>query len=266
MSKNNDSLLTVSNLSAQVGRQIVLSDISLDVKRGECVAIVGGSGAGKSCLLRCIMGLYKPARPVSGEMVFDGVQLDLAKARSVQAGQQGFAFVPQNPQAGLDPLKRLSVQWRQAVRCADREDMSEDAQAELLTSLGLQPFRACYPHEWSQGMQQRLLIAFALLMRPKLLILDEPTSALDPLIAAQAMTRIMKHAQEHTIATLIVTHDLALAARFANRLVMLRAGRVEEFGDSSDLMAAPSSDYGKELVAHRAWSASGARQGRRVSC
>ena len=184
MLKTNNSLLKVSNLSANIGRQIVLSDISLDVQYGECVAIVGGSGAGKSCLLRCIMGLYKPAKPIHGQMIFDTHHVEFVSDRSVRSAQQGFAFVPQNPQAGLDPLKRLSMQWKQAVRCADRDGMSQEEQQELLRSLGLPDFGKSFPHEWSQGMQQRLLIAFALLARPKLLILDEPTSALDPLIAA----------------------------------------------------------------------------------
>ncbi len=254
MSKTNSSLLSVRDLSANIGRQIVLSDISLDVQHGECVAIVGGSGAGKSCLLRSIMGLYRPAKPTSGEMTFADQMIELANDRSVRSADLGFAFVPQNPQAGLDPLKRLVVQWKQAVRCANRGDMSKDEQSELLGSLGLPDFGSCYPHEWSQGMQQRLLIAFALLARPKLLILDEPTSALDPLIAAQTITRVMAHAKEHDIATLIVTHDLALAARFANRLAILSAGKIEEFGSTAMLMEAPGSDYGKLLVSNRYWA------------
>lgn len=253
MFKTNSSLLKVSNLSAKIGRQVVLSDISLNVQYGECVAIVGGSGAGKSCLLRCIMGLYKPAKPTSGQMIFADQMIELTNDRSVGSAEMGFAFVSQNPQAGLDPLKRLAAQWSQALRCANRDDMSKDEQSELLGSLGLPDFHACYPHEWSQGMQQRLLIAFALLARPKLLILDEPTSALDPLIAAQTITRVMAHAREHDIATLIVTHDLALAARFANRLAILSDGKVEEFGPTAQLMEAPTSDYGKLLVSNRYW-------------
>ncbi|MCT4657256.1 MAG: dipeptide/oligopeptide/nickel ABC transporter ATP-binding protein [Cohaesibacter sp.] len=254
MFKTSTSLLEVSNLSANIGRQVVLSDISLDVQQGECVAIIGGSGAGKSCLLRCIMGLHKPAKPTCGQMIFADQVVDLTADRSLRSSQLGFAFVPQNPQAGLDPLKRLAFQWKQAVRCAGRQDMGEEEQSKLLTSLGLPEFGTRYPHEWSQGMQQRLLIAFALVARPKLLVLDEPTSALDPLIAAQTIMRVMAHAKEHDIATLIVTHDLALAARFANRLAILNTGRIVEFGSTTTLMEAPASDYGRLLVSNRHWS------------
>lgn len=266
MSQTDTNLLRVRNLSASIGRQVVLSDISLDVQHGECVAIVGGSGAGKSCLLRCIMGLYRPARPDAGQMTFMGRHIDFAMDKKHRPRQQGFAFVPQNPQAGLDPLKRLSVQWRQALRCANRHDMSQEEQSALLVSLGLPGFGTCYPHEWSQGMQQRLLIAFALLARPELLILDEPTSALDPLIAAQTITRIMAHTSTRGIATLIVTHDLALATRFANRLAILNGGKIVEYGPTANVMATPRSDYGKLLVAHRFWSQSTRQIARIPSC
>ena len=253
MSRNNKSLLTVSGLSAKIGGRAILSDVSLQLDPGECVAIVGGSGAGKSCLLRCIMGLYKPAVPTSGHMIIDGQEISFLESRKKKLTQYNFAFVPQNPQAGLDPLRRLSDQWQQAVRCANRQNLCETGQNDILTSLGLPSFGRLYPHQWSQGMQQRLLIAFSLLLQPKLLILDEPTSALDPQIAARTITSIMNFALEQDIAILIVTHDLALAAKFADRIAVLDKGTVTEFGSTAQFMDNPQSDYGKLLVANRNW-------------
>ena len=250
---SNNNLLSISNLSACIGRQVVLSDISIDIDEAECVAIVGGSGAGKSCLLRCLMGLYKPALPFAGRMQFGDEQYDFSTANLAQRDRSSIAFVPQNPQAGLDPLKRLAFQWRQTLRCTSSSEMKRAEQQALLSSLGLQNFADSFPHQWSQGMQQRLLIAFALLAKPQLLVLDEPTSALDPLIAAKTITTVMDHAHQHHIAVLIVTHDLALASRFAQRVAIMAAGRILEFGPSQQLLDAPQSNYGQLLVTHRSW-------------
>lgn len=260
------SLLTLNALSANIGGRRVLSDVSLQMNAGECVAVVGGSGAGKSCLLRCLMGLYKPARPVAGEMDFDGQRIAFDQTQHRNALKGGIAYVPQNPQAGLDPLKRLRSQWQQALRCSERSTMSEAAQSALWQSLGLKDFGESFPLHWSQGMQQRLLIAFALLAKPKLLVLDEPTSALDPVIAAKTITTIMAHAREHSVGVLIVTHDLALARRFAQRIAIMSAGRLLEFGPTQDLMAQPQSDFGQLLVANHSWAKHRSAQEASIPC
>lgn len=270
---NPNRLLELDQLSACIGRQQILSNISLQVGVAECLAIVGGSGAGKSSLLRCVMGLYRPALPVAGRLWFRGEYCDFSQRGLKPTGKvrPAMAFVPQNPQAGLDPLKTLAVQWQQALRCAGKEDMPLASQYQLLVELGLE--KGCanevggeqakgraiwqrlktYPHQWSQGMQQRLLIAFALLAQPELLILDEPTSALDPLIAAKTMSYVMRLAQQKGIAVLIVTHDLAMAARFAQRVAIMSQGAIAEQGSAEQILTNPSSNYGQLLVANRHW-------------
>jgi ABC-type glutathione transport system ATPase component len=254
------ALLTIRNLSARIGRQVVLCDVSMDINEGECVAVVGGSGAGKSCLLRCIMGLQKPAQPFAGNITFLGEQVDFSQlslltktVKKPLKDTRNISFVPQNPQAGLDPLKPLATQWQQALRCSGQRDMTDEQQTQLLNSFSLKPFGADFPHHWSQGMQQRLLIAFALLAKPRLLVLDEPTSALDTLIASKAMMSVMKYAKEHKVAVLIVTHDLALASRFAERVAIMSDGKIVEFGAEQQLLVSPKSSYGKLLVANRTW-------------
>ncbi|WP_245848332.1 ATP-binding cassette domain-containing protein [Actibacterium ureilyticum] len=247
-------LLSVTNLSAWIGGQAILRDVSLRIAPGECVAVVGGSGAGKSTLMRCIMGLDRPARPVAGRLEFLGQVRDYP--RDAGAGRlDGIGFVPQNPACGFDPLKSLRWQWRQLARVATGRPAMCRRQRDLLASLGLGDFAGRYPHEWSRGMQQRLLLAMALVKAPRLLVLDEPTSALDPLIAARVLDEVRAHAAAHDIATLIVTHDLALAAKQAQRIAIMHQGRVVEFGPTARLLSQPDSAYARDLVAHRSWIA-----------
>ena len=254
MPSDENSLLRLENLSARIDRQVVLSDISLNVGTGECIAVVGGSGAGKSTLLRCLMGLVRPAEPFEGRLTFNGQEVDFTSAQK-KPRPKDIAYVPQNPDQGFDPLKRLIWQWRQAARVVTgRADFSQ-TQERLLEELGLGPFGTCFPHEWSRGMQQRLLLAMALMGEPRLLVLDEPTSALDPLIAAQVLRAVMKYAAMHDVAVLIVTHDLSLAARYADRTAIMNAGHVVEFGETATLLKTPQSDYGQLLVDHREWMA-----------
>ncbi|MEP2707676.1 MAG: ATP-binding cassette domain-containing protein [Roseibium sp.] len=253
MQTDADLLLKVNHLSARIGRQVILDDINFDVRRGECIALVGGSGAGKSTLLRCLMGLARPAIPFQGRIAFDGVTRSFANA-SQRYKADGLAFVPQNPDHGFDPLKRLKWQWQQAARLITGSKRFTATQQSLLSELGLESLERRYPHQWSRGMQQRLLVGMALIASPRLLILDEPTSALDPLIAAQVLQLVMRHADEHNIALLIVTHDLALAARYAARTAIMTTGRIVELGETRSLLSEPRTAYGQLLARNRDWN------------
>ncbi|MBL4898004.1 MAG: ABC transporter ATP-binding protein [Colwellia sp.] len=247
MPSNRVPLLSVSQLSATIGSQLVLKDVGFSLDSGQCLALVGGSGAGKSTLLRLIMGLKKPARPTSGVLRFDGAVRELT---TTKAGKpDGIAYVPQSPAHGFDPLRRLQWQWAQVQGLLG----SRDAPGTAPKAFELPNLNQAYPQEWSRGMLQRLLVAMALLERPKLLILDEPTSALDPLIAAQVLTEVQRVAKEHDIAVMIVTHDLALAAHFADQIAILQCGELVQTGPTQQVLATPSCDYAADLVAHRGW-------------
>lgn len=249
MSTNPDTLLEIKHLSAVIGGQAVLQDVSLKMAAGSWLAVVGGSGAGKSTLLRAILGLKYPARPTAGDLWFQGRHHSLAKRAG--ARMAGVAFVPQSPAHGFDSLRRLRWQWRQLARHLGlRQDR---AGQDILAALGLPDLGQSYPHQWSRGMQQRLLLAMALMDAPKLLILDEPTSALDPLIAAQVLEETRRIATQRGIAVMMVTHDLALAARFAGQIAIMQSGRIVEAGAADQLLAAPAHPYSRELVAHRCW-------------
>ncbi|WP_040104099.1 ATP-binding cassette domain-containing protein [Phaeobacter gallaeciensis] len=241
--------MKIEALSAKIGGQGILHDVSLEMAPAEWLAVVGGSGAGKSTLLRAVMGLNRPARATKGHMLFNGVQR--AFASSTNTTLDGITYVPQSPAHGFDPLRRLRWQWDQLARRKKAPDASH--QRHILSALGLPDLGSSYPHQWSRGMQQRLLLAMALIDAPKLLILDEPTSALDPLIASQVLQETRRIASKHGIAVMMVTHDLALAARFAGRIAIMQRGRIVECGAADVLLSNPQHPYSRELVEHRCW-------------
>lgn len=194
------------------------------------------------------MGLKRPARPTGGEILFDGIRW--ASTDRDRTRPKGISFVPQSPAHGFDPLRRLRWQLVQLARCIGRKPQDQDTLLEILALPD--PYRL-YPHEWSRGMQQRLLLAMALMSDPKLLILDEPTSALDPLIAAQVLQEVQRIAAAKGIAVVMVTHDLALAAKYATQIAIMDRGCIVEAGPSDVVLTTPRTDYARELVAHRYW-------------
>ena len=248
MSTEPAPLLSIKALSAEIGGRGVLRDVSFDVARSEWLAIVGGSGAGKSTLLRAMMGLRRPARPTDGEMQFDDAKWRFTDRKLPRPN--AMSFVPQSPAHGFDPLRRLTWQMSQLAQCTN--GASSD-RAALLSSLGLPDPGTRFPHQWSRGMQQRLLVAMALMGNPSLLILDEPTSALDPIIAAQMLQEVRRIAAARGFAVIMVTHDLALAARYAQKIVIMDRGRIVEAGDGAAVLSNPQTDYAQDLVAHRHW-------------
>lgn len=248
MSSKPGPLLKIQALSAEIGGQDVLHDISLDVERSEWLAVVGGSGAGKSTLLRAMMGLKRPARPTSGEMYFNGSRWTFTDRAASRPDRM--SFVPQSPAHGFDPLRRLQWQLAQLARRIGGEQPDRKA---LFDTLSLPDPGSRYPHEWSRGMQQRLLLAMALMGDPALLILDEPTSALDPIVAAQVLQEVHRLAKARGIAVIMVTHDLALAARYAQKIAIMEHGRIVEAGRGDTVLTRPDTSYARELVAHRHW-------------
>lgn len=255
------ALLSLSHLSAQIGRQVILDDISFDLWPGQVSALIGESGAGKSTILRCLTGLYYPAKPIAGHMLFADKLIDLGQGQKLPKQQGGIAFVAQNPEAVFDPLKKLSNQWQQAKYWLKYHQIASEMGEEFLLAFDLPPFQSARPYQWSRGMQQRLTLAMALLAKPRLLILDEPTSALDPILAAQIMTETVSYARKNKISILLVTHDLSLAAQFADHMIILKQGRIVEMGAAEKLLTSPVSQYGQLLVSHRYWNIIGQEGG-----
>ncbi|MDM7885985.1 ABC transporter ATP-binding protein [Curtobacterium sp. RHCKG23] len=238
------------------GDREVLHGIDLDVRRGERVAIVGQSGSGKSTLIAALLRLLPGAGHITGGDIRLGDD-DIAHAdeplmRRVRGGRIG--LVPQDPSTNLNPSMRVAAQIADALRAGGlrgRAALRERVIA-LMTEAGIPEAgrRADqYPHEFSGGMRQRILIAVALARQPELLIADEPTSALDVTVQRQILDHLQTLVDQHGTTLLFVTHDLGVAADRTDRVVVMLDGEIVEQGAPEAILRDPQHEYTKRLIA-----------------
>jgi peptide/nickel transport system ATP-binding protein len=247
---NADPLLNVTGLEVRFGDAPAVRGVDLAVRAGQTVAIVGESGSGKSTTAAAILGLLPPGgRITAGRIEFDGVDLTSAGRGQLRAIRgSGIGYVPQDPMTNLNPVWRIGFQVREALR-ANNIDRGA---AELLADAGMPDpeHRARqYPHQLSGGMCQRALIAIGLAGRPRLLIADEPTSALDVTVQRRVLDHLQQLAGDLGTAVLLITHDLALAAERAERLVVMHQGQVVETDAAQVILHDPRHPYTQRLVA-----------------
>ncbi|HZO36608.1 MAG TPA: ABC transporter ATP-binding protein [Solirubrobacteraceae bacterium] len=231
-------------------------DASLTIERGETVALVGESGSGKSTIALATLGLLgEQARIGHGSIALNGrelVGLDEAELRKLRGVEIG--YVPQDPLAALNPVQRIGAQVAETLVIHGLAS-GREAQARALEAMehaGLrQPdvLAKLYPHELSGGMRQRVLIASAMVARPGLIVADEPTSALDVTVQRQILDQLELLKRELGLSILFITHDLALAAQRAARVVVLQDGNSVEHGPAADVLTRPRHPYSKALVA-----------------
>ncbi len=248
-------LLEISGLRiATSGRLPVVDDVSLEIARSEVLAVVGESGSGKTATARATIGLLPPGLHVSsGSIRFDGREiagLPHAELRSLRGPGIGMVF--QEPMTSLNPALTIGGQLTEALALhgVSRAEQRERALA-MLTRVGIQDPAQClgaFPHEFSGGMRQRIMLASAMLLRPKLLIADEPTTALDTLTQADVLDLMVDLTREHGTAVMLITHNLGLVARYAQRAVVMQSGRVVETGDAAALLTTPRTLYTRALV------------------
>jgi peptide/nickel transport system ATP-binding protein/oligopeptide transport system ATP-binding protein len=225
--------------------------VSFEIDRGEVVAIVGESGSGKSVTAMTLMGLTRGANArFEGRALFDGRDLVTApedELRNVRGAQ--IAMVFQDPMASLNPVYRVGNQIAEQIRQHEPETSKTqalDRAAELMERVGIPHARErarSYPHQFSGGMRQRVMIAMALANSPKLLIADEPTTALDVTIQAQILDELRKLRSETDSGIILVTHDLGVVADIADRIVVMYAGRVVEQGTLEEIFYDPQHPY-----------------------
>ncbi|MGI9163514.1 MAG: ABC transporter ATP-binding protein [Mycobacterium sp.] len=224
--------------------------VSFDIEPGQVVAIVGESGCGKSVTAQTLIGLTRsPNATISGTATFDGRDLvTMPDERLREIRGERIAMVFQDPMTSLNPVYRVGDQIAEAIR-AHRDISKKDALAravELLHSVGIpNPERRVrdYPHEFSGGMRQRVMIAMALALEPELLIADEPTTALDVTIQAQILSLLRTLNRERNVSVLLITHDLGVVADLADKVVVMYAGQVVEEAPLEDLFYRPRHPY-----------------------
>ena len=228
--------------------------VSYRVLPGETLAIVGESGSGKTVSCRALMALLPAAAQVTGSVKFEGAELiGLPEKEMRRRRGADLAMVFQNPARSLNPTMRVGDQIAEAVRAHGRSNRHAARRRafELLELLELGPserrFRA-YPHELSGGTQQRVMIAIALAGDPKLLVADEPTTSLDVATQAQILELLMRLKEQRGMALIIVSHDLRLAAAYADRVLVMYAGRSVEYGPARRLFERPRMPYTDSLL------------------
>ena len=254
------SVLQVEGLrvsyQTRAGRREVVHGVDVAVDEGDVVALVGESGSGKSTTAHAVIGLLPEGGRVEvGTIRVGGVDISgwsQKRLRSVRGAQIG--LVPQDPVSSLDPVRPIGVQVGEILRLhGERDRLKRRSRVlELLERVGLDdPLLRShqYPHELSGGMRQRVLIATAIALRPRLIIADEPTSALDATVQRRILDLIDDLRREEGTSVLLVTHDLGVAADRAQRIVVLNHGRVVEEGPSAGILSAPSDAYTRQLLA-----------------
>ncbi|MEK9763924.1 MAG: ABC transporter ATP-binding protein, partial [Deltaproteobacteria bacterium] len=237
------NLLEVQNLRVDFptrrGTLIAVDDVSFEIKAGEVLGVVGESGAGKSLTGAAIIGLLEPPGRISGGAVrLAGKRIDnLAQEQIRQIRGREIGMVFQDPLTSLNPLFRVGEQLIETLQThADLDEKSARKQAiDWLAEVGIPSPEVRidqYPHQFSGGMRQRVVIALALCANPKLIIADEPTTALDVSIQAQIISLLKRLCREHGTAVMLITHDMGVIAETADRVAVMYAGRLVEIGEA----------------------------------
>lgn len=252
-------LLSVRNLCVQFptrhGVLQALNEISFEIAAGEVLGVVGESGAGKSLTGSAIIGLLPPPGHISsGEIWFDGKRIDKlseAELRALRGRHIGAVF--QDPLTSLNPLYTVGFQLTQTIQThlnlSHQQALTRAIELLAATGIPAPELRVQhYPHQFSGGMRQRVVIALALAAQPRLIVADEPTTALDVSIQAQIITLIKKLCKEQGTAVMLITHDMGVIAETADRMAVMYAGRVVETGSVASVLHNPQHPYTQGLM------------------
>jgi len=248
-------MLSVKSLTVCFDGEIMVDNISFKLEAGERLALVGESGSGKTLTALSIAGLHRPSAQVTGQIFFDGqdlLALPPAAVRKLQGSK--IAMVFQEPMTSLNPLRKIGWQVEESIAIHTVSSRAERRHAalEAMKAVELHDLENLYnkyPHELSGGMRQRIMLAAAILMRPKLLICDEPTTALDVTTGAQILVLLRKLSLEYGVGILFISHDLSAVRRLCEHALIMHDGHIVETGTTESIFANPKDEYTKKLIA-----------------
>jgi oligopeptide transport system ATP-binding protein len=254
-----ETIIEISNLDVNfktdTGDEQVLYDVNVAVKRGEVLAIVGESGSGKSVTTKSLLGLLpENARVKNGVITYENQDLlTLSEKALQQIRGKKIAMIFQEPFASLDPTRKIGKQVSEVLsnhQLASKKEAKAKV-IDLLEKVGVPNPSVryhSYPHEFSGGQLQRISIAAALIAKPEILIADEPTTALDVTVQAKILDLIIAEKEQLGLTIIFITHDLAVVSQIADRIVIMRDGKVLEVGGKNDIFKHPQHPYTKSLV------------------
>ncbi|MEV4596931.1 ABC transporter ATP-binding protein [Amycolatopsis sp. NPDC049253] len=253
------SLVEIKDLRVEfrldTGTVTAVDGVSFAVDEGETLAVVGESGSGKTATALSLLRLNpEPPCVYEGEVLLDGrdvLRLSEKDLRGIRGNDVAMVF--QDPMTSLNPVKRVGAQVAEVVRRHGHASRAQAAAAavEALREAGIPDAErraAQYPHQLSGGLRQRVMIAMALVGRPRVLVADEPTTALDVTVQAQILELLVELQRRHGMAIVLITHDLGVVAEVADRVVVMRSGRVVETGAVLPVFETPQEDYTRELL------------------
>ena len=254
----NEKLLEIKNLTVHYqsydATVHAVENLNLSLGNGETLGLVGETGAGKTTTVKSIMRILPtpPARVVSGEIFFDGQDLLKVSEKEMRKirGKE-IAMIFQDPMTSLNPVMTVADQIAEVIRLHDGGSRAEAHRkaCDMLELVGIRPERGSdYPHQFSGGMKQRVVIAMALACNPRFLIADEPTTALDVTIQAQIIELLEQLQKKYRLTIIYITHDLGVVAKVADRIAVMYAGNIVEHGNVFDVFAAPSHPYTRLLM------------------
>ncbi len=258
------SLLKLENLSVTFGQFRAVDSISYSVNEGEVLGIVGESGSGKSVSSLSVMGLIDyPGKVTADNLTFtDQDLLSMPEKQRRKITGSDIAMIFQDPMTSLNPCYTVGYQIMEALKTHQGGSKKElrNRALELLTLVGIpapESRLGAYPHQLSGGMSQRVMIAIAIACNPRLLIADEPTTALDVTIQAQIIDLLIDLQKQKQMGLVLITHDLALVAEVAHRVIVMYAGQIVESGPASEVFSSPKHPYTQALLASLPESAAG---------
>lgn len=254
---SDDPILTVKDLrvfyGTPKGAARAVDRVSLTIRPGETLGVVGESGSGKSTLGRGILGLLPEGTGLDGEVLYKGqnlVRMTPDQLRRMRGPELGLIF--QEPMTRLNPLLRIQEHFEETLRQHFPKLSRDEIRRRALQALGrtgIPPTRyKQYPHEFSGGMRQRIMIALALVLNPTLLIADEPTTALDVIVEAQIIRLLADLKESFGTAVMLITHNLGIVAEACDRVAVMYGGKIVEMGDARAVFADPQHPYTKALL------------------